>query len=108
MSLSSPLSKPAILAALSAAWALPSTPVRTCGCGRAYVCLSEDRATVNAVSAAAKELGIPFVRKNYGAGGNALYCGYDNADGRALGKAEVVAASLKAAGISCYVDGASD
>jgi hypothetical protein len=70
--------------------------------------VSADRATVNAVAAACRKLGVMFLRKNYGAGGNALYCGYDNADGRALAKAEAVAASLKAAGLSCYVDGASD
>jgi len=107
------LSKAAVLAALEAAWAAPSTPVRSCGCGRAYVVVCGSRETVNAVAAAARTMTkrgtrVLFVRKNYGAAGNALHCGYDNADGRALGKAEAVAASLNAAGLRCYVDAASD
>jgi hypothetical protein len=103
------LTKTEIAAALETAWKAPVGPAaRSCGCGRAYVCVSADRATVNAVAAAARKLGILFVRKNYGAGSNAIYCGYDNADGRALAKAETVAASLKAAGLSVYTDAASD
>jgi hypothetical protein len=98
-----------VFAAVAAAFAAPvGAPVRTCGCGRAYVCVSADRATVNAVAAACRKLGKLFVRKNYGAGGNAIYCGYDNADGVAWARAEAVAASLKAAGVACYTDGASD
>ncbi len=107
------LTRKEVVTALAAAWAAPSTPVRSCGCGRAYVCVTGGREVVNAVAAAARTLTktgtrVLFVRKNYGAGDNALHCGYDNADGRALGKAEAVAASLKAAGVECYVDAASD
>jgi len=106
------LTKLEVLKALETAWAAPAAPKSgpTGGCGRAYVCVSSSngREIVNAVSAAAKKLGILFLRKNYGAGGNALYVGYDNADGRALAKSEAVAASLKAAGIACYADAAAD
>jgi hypothetical protein len=104
------LTKVEVLAALEAAWKVPAVVKSgpTGGCGRAYVCVSADRVTVNAVAAACRKLGLTFLRKNYGAGGNALYCGYDNADGRALAKAEAVATSLKAAGLDCYVDAASD
>lgn len=103
------LSKTEVVAAVTAAMAAPvAAPSRAYGCGRAYVCVSEDRATVNAVAAACRTLGVLFVRKNYGAGSNAIYCGYDNADGRATAKANAVQASLKAAGLRCYVDHGED
>jgi len=99
------LSKPEVVAAVRAALAAPVGPSGpSCDCGRAYVCVSADKATVNAVAAACRTLNVLFVRKNYGAGNNAIYCGYDNADGRALAKAEAVAMSLNAAGLRCYVD----
>ena len=101
--------KAAVMAAVTAAWNAPvGPPAPISGCGRAYVCVCGSRATVNAVAAACRTLGVLFVRKNYGAGGNAICCGYDNANGRATAKANAVEASLKAAGIRCYVDHGED
>jgi hypothetical protein len=102
------MNKQEILSALSAAWAAPVTPQAASGCGRAYVCVSGDKATVTAFAAAAKKLGLLFLRKAYGTSGNALYVGYDNGAGRELAKAEAVAASLKAAGLSAYADAVGD
>lgn len=97
-----------VLASLKEAHAAPSTPQRASGCGRAYVCISADRATVNAVAASCKTLGLLFLRKNYGAGGNAIYIGYDNGTGGPLAKAEAFAKVLNDKGIRCYTDAASD
>lgn len=103
------LSKEAVKAALTAALAAPFTAKGPCGgCGRAYVVLTAGRPEVNAFAAACKAAGVTFLRKAYGVSGPALYCGYDNADGRALAKSEAVAASLNAAGLSCYADAVSD
>lgn len=102
------LTKLEVLAALEAAKAAPVTAAPACGCGRAYVVVSGDRATVNAVSAASKKLGLTFLRKAYGTAGNAIYCGYDNADGRALGKANAIASELTKRGLSAYVDAVAD
>lgn len=102
------LTKLEVLAALEAAKAAPVTPAPACGCGRAYVVVSGERPVINAVSAAAKKLGLTFLRKAYGTAGNALYCGYDNADGRALGKANAIAAVLNSRGLSAYVDAVAD
>jgi hypothetical protein len=103
------MEKAAVLEAVKAAFEAPVGPAKpACGCGRAYVCVSGDRATVNAVAAAAKKVGVTFLRKAYGTSGNAFYCGYDNADGRALAKAEAVAGVLKAKGLSAYVDAVAD
>jgi len=81
-----------------------------CGCGRAYVTLSSknDRKTVNAVAKACKTLGLMFLRKAYGTTGNSIYIGYDNADGRALGRAEAFAAKLTEHGIPAYSDAVAD
>lgn len=107
------LSKVAVFEALKSALEAPVTPGRSpaCGCGRVYVVLSkapQDRPLVNAFAAAAKKLGALFLRKAYGTCGNALYCGYDNADGRALAKAHAVAKVLGDNGIGCYVDAVAD
>lgn len=99
------------LAALTAAFASPFTVKHgpTGGCGRAYVCLTGlDRKASAAVTAAAKTLGVLFLKKAYGTTGNALYIGYDNADGKALAKSEAVAAALNAAGVPCYADAVGD
>jgi hypothetical protein len=70
--------------ALEAAYAKPVIPAPASGAGRAYVSVSGlDRKEVNAFSAAAKSLGLMFLRKAYGTSGNALYVGYDNFDGKA-------------------------
>ena len=106
------MTKEKITEALRTAWLAPVVPKAgpTGGCGRAYVCVSRaiGRAGVNAVAAACKKLGIMFLRKAYGTGGNAIYCGYDNADGRALAKSEAVAAALSAAGIPAYAEAVAD
>lgn len=102
------MTKEAVMVAVAAALAAPSEPVRSCGCGRAYVAVCGERAEVNAVAATCRKAGVLFVRKNYGAASNAIYCGYDNADGRALGKAEAVAKVLNAHGLRCYVDTQED
>ena len=103
------LNKMEVLEAVTAAMAAPVGPaVPACGCGRAYVCVRGERAEINAVSAACKKLGLMFLRKAYGTGGNAIYCGYDNASGRPLAKAEAIAATLNAKGLRAYVDAVSD
>ena len=96
----------AILAAKGAAF----TPARASGCGRAYVCISScaDRKTVNAVAKACKAIGLLFLRRAYGTSGNAIYIGYDNCDGRAIGRSEVFAGVLREHGIACYSDAVGD
>ena len=94
--------------AIKEAMAAPFEPSRPSGCGRAYVIVSADRSVVNAVSAACKAAGLMFLRKAYGTSGNAIYMGYDNANGRALGKAKAFAESLNASGIQCYDDAVGD
>ena len=93
---------------IRAAMARPFEPARASGCGRAYVVITADKPTVNAVSAACKAVGLMFLRKAYGTGNNAIYMGYDNADGRALGKAKAFATALNELGISCYDDAVGD
>jgi hypothetical protein len=93
--------------ALKAANEAPFTPARvTGGCGRAYVMISKEHR--RGISAASKKLGLRYLTEAYGVGKGALYIGYDNADGRALAKSEVMAKVLNSYGISCYEDGASD
>lgn len=103
------LSKEAVFEAVKAAKESPfEVPARGFGCGRAYVSVGGERAEVNAVSAACKKLGLMFLRKAYGTLGNAIYVGYDNADGRALARAEAMATVLKARGLRAYVDAVQD
>lgn len=97
-----------VKAALEAACEAPYSPARASGCGRAYVCVSGDRATVAAVKAACKPLKLMFLSKAYGTGGNVIYLGYDNADGRALGRSRVFAEVLCAHGISAYDEAVGD
>jgi hypothetical protein len=78
------------------------------GCGRVYISVCGDRAVINAVSAAAKKLGIIFQRKAAYGMRNALYVGYDNADGRAMARGEAIAEYLKANGIVAYMDAHGD
>lgn len=99
--------------ALVAAMAAPSVRARASGCGRAYVVFSvpkeERKAMGKALAAACKALGLMYLPKAYGvSGGPCIYMGYDNADGRALGKASAVADALKAAGFNAYMDAVSD
>lgn len=102
-------SKEELEAILSRAALAPYKPARASGCGRAYVAVSGlDRNELRALGAAAKKVGLMFLRKAYGTGGNVLYVGYDNADGRALGQAAAMAEVLNAAGVSAYVDAVAD
>ena len=82
------MTKTEVLEALKTANATPFTAGRGFGCGRAYVCVTADRKMVNLVAAACKTLGLAFLRKAYGTSGNAIYMGYDNANGRATAKSE--------------------
>jgi hypothetical protein len=97
-----------ILNSLIAANAEPYTPARPSGCGRAYVSVCGDRATINAVSAACKKLGLMFLRKAHGTCGNVIYIGYDNCDGRALAKSEAFAKVLNERGIRAYTEAVGD
>lgn len=94
--------------AIETAFALPAEARRACGCGRAYVVFAEPRGVVNAVATSCRELGLLFLRKAYGTAGNALYVGYDNADGAALGRAHVVSDELNRVGFRTYVDAVED
>lgn len=102
--------KAEIAAKLAAAWAMPSTAkIGPCGgCGRVYVSVSGGAPIVNAVAAAAKKMGLTFLRRAYGTSGNVIYVGYDNASGALLAKGEAVAAALTAAGIPAYMDAVGD
>ena len=104
------MDKKAIKQAITDALALSRTAERgkLSGCGRVYIAVSGDKATINAVSAACKKASLMFLRKAYGTGGNVIYFGYDNADGRASGQAELFAKTLNTSGISCYVDYVGD
>lgn len=103
--------KTKVIEAIMAAKTAPFTsPGRGYGCGRAYVCVntSNGRATINAVAAACKALGLVFIRKGYNFGPNAIYIGYDNARGDMIAKSEAFAAVLKLKGIDCYADAGED
>lgn len=104
------MTKTEIADALKSAMSAPFTPHAgpTCGCGRAYVCVSASRPEITAFAAACKALGLTFLRKAYGTGGNALYVGYDNADGRALARAKVIADELTKRGLRAYSDAVAD
>lgn len=94
--------------ALAAARA--ASPERASGCGRVYVCIM-DRKHANGVKRALKATPmrpLRYIGNAYGAGGNALYVGYDNATGRELAHGTAVAAVLKAHGIDCYRDEVGD
>jgi hypothetical protein len=104
------LTKIEIADALRAAMAAPFAPKTgpTGGCGRAYVCVLGSKEDVKLFAAACKNQGYTFLRKAYGTGGNALYIGYDNADGIALARSEAVAAELSKRGLRCYADAVGD
>jgi len=97
-----------IVEALKAANAAPYTPARASGCGRAYVVVSAPKPELKLIAAACKEVGLMFLKEAYGTTGNAIYIGYDNADGRALGKSDAFAKVLNERGIRCYTDAVAD
>jgi hypothetical protein len=98
------------LEALTKALATPYTAGRSSGCGRAYVIVTAggDKKLVNAVAAAAKTLGVLWLKKAYGTSGNALYIGYDNGTGGPLAKAKAVAEALTSLGVAAYDDAVGD
>ena len=100
--------KEEIVAALKAANDAKPETVRASGCGRAYVVVGGERAEINAISAACKKMNLMFLRKAYGVSGPAIYIGYDNASGIALGKAKKFAEVLNAHGIKAYDDAVGD
>jgi hypothetical protein len=100
--------KTQIADALRTAMAAPYTPQRSSGCGRAYVCVSGTREEIKAFAEACKAQGLMFLKKAYGTSGNALYVGYDNADGKALARAEVIATELTKHGLRAYSDAVAD
>ncbi len=104
------LVKSEVVGILKAAMSAPYVPGRGCGCGRAYVTISEKlaRGEVKMMDEACKEVGLMFLRKAYGTFGNTIYIGYDNSDGRALAKAEAMAEVMRAKGLKCYVDAVAD
>jgi hypothetical protein len=90
-------------------------PQRASGCGRAYVVLTGvarkgkgAKANLQMWDDAAKASGLMFLKEAYGVSGCCLYIGYDNADGRALARANSIAESLVAAGIGAYMDAVQD
>ena len=87
---------------LSAALAAPYVAAPVSGCGRAYVVIYGDKTVTRALPKIAKELGLIY-SKSLG-----IYIGYDNADGRALGRAKAVATELKKAGLKAYDDAQAD
>lgn len=104
------MEKATVLKALVEANAAPFAPARISGCGRAYVCVGGlDKAGTKVLAEACKALGLLFNPKgHYGVGRCSIYIGYDNADGRALGKSKVFAQVLNQHGIPAYDDAASD
>jgi hypothetical protein len=81
----------------------------SCGCGRAYVCLSKvPKNVLNAYKKGAELAGVRYLNEAYGSGSRALYIGYDNCDGRALSQAKAVAEKLKAIGLPVYWDAVDD
>jgi hypothetical protein len=88
------------LAVLSSALSAPYSAERPSGCGRVYVCVSKEHA--KGIKAAAKKLGKIFQSSSHYGDKYALYVGYDNCDGKALGQGSAIVASLKSAGIPAY------
>ncbi len=79
------------------------------GCARIYVDVSlPDRASKNAVTTAAKALGLSYGTNHYSKSKTSLYIGYDNATGREYAKGQAVADALTALGWSAYADGYGD
>ena len=107
-STAAPLTLAQVTEALQAANAAPFTPSRASGCGRAYVVMTCGKDSLKLVVKACKALGLMYLAKAYGTAGKAIYIGYDNADGKALGKSKVFAAVLNERGLPCYDDAASD
>ena len=104
-----------VLEALRVAQNVPYKPARPSGCGRAYVCVMTPDVDKKAkrkfhqdLLKACAELQLIFNVRGHGVGRNAIYIGYDNCDGKALGRSEAFAKSLCDAGIQAYPDAADD
>lgn len=81
--------------------------IPTC-CGRAYVFVGYGKLTKGMKAAKILEkYGFMLTSRPYGTG-LYIYVGYDNADGYAMGKAEMIAAEFKKVGIAAGADGDSD
>lgn len=74
------------------------------GCCRVYVEIfaGKDRALINDIAAACKEVGQIFQRKAHYGMSNAVYVGYDNHDGHALARGTLIADALRSLGIDAY------
>ena len=77
-------------------------------CGRAYVFVGFGKLTKGMKAAKILEkCGVKLTPRPYGTG-LYIYVGYDNADGYAIGKAEMIAAEFKKVGIVAGADGDAD
>ena len=77
-------------------------------CGRAYVFVGFGKLTKGMKAAKILEkYGFKLTPRPYGTG-LYIYVGYDNADGYAMGKAEMIAAEFKKVGIVAGADGDAD
>ena len=82
-------------------------PTPSC-CGRAYVFVGYGKLTKGMKAAKILEkYGFKLTTRPHGAG-LYIYAGYDNADGYAMGKAEMIAAEFKKVGIVAGADGDAD
>ncbi|MGA7122343.1 MAG: hypothetical protein WBY94_19730 [Polyangiaceae bacterium] len=104
------MSKESVFEAVRTANELRVAPARIGGCARIYVTLGgkPSKDLVKHIEASCKRLNLIFQRKAYYGLTNAIYIGYDNADGRALAKGEAFAAELTRRGIQAYVEGCAD
>lgn len=105
---------------LAEAFAAPAIREQPSGCGRIYVCFTagpwdatpeqkaEGKKHIRGIAKAAKKMGKIFQGKSYYGASNALYVGYDNHDGGALGKGTAIVAYLQSKGFSCYRDEQAD
>ena len=86
-----------------------SDAVRGYACARWYVRFyGLDRATRAALVKACKAHELTWLGRDSGRNKDAIYVGYDNADGKAQARAETMAATLKSHGLQCYADGEAD
>ncbi|MCS7316836.1 MAG: hypothetical protein NZZ41_00740 [Candidatus Dojkabacteria bacterium] len=70
-------------------WKNSYSPVgRVIGCCRVYVSVNVPKDQVRLLSKACKKHNLIFQKKSYYKDINAIYIGYDNCDGIALGRAE--------------------
>jgi len=78
-----------------------------CGCGRAYVCLT-NKSQLKLFKQAFTNCGIRYIGPAYGSGKYCAYIGYDNGTGTPLAQSENIASNLNKIGIQCYADAVGD